>query len=227
MASTTTSIDIPVSADRVWQLIGGFGSLPDWLPYIPTSELSEGGRVRSLTNEQGEVIVERLEAFDNDARTYTYSILQAPFPVTGYRATITVHGKPAPQGSKRHVGRGVMVESSTKVKPWREAVKHAALAAVHPTGFRRLDGPVRLDIVFVFDKPKAAPKRRRTWPITRASGDIDKLQRSTFDALTDAGLFRDDAQVVDVHARKVYTDDPDAPLQVPGAVIRVSEVPHA
>ncbi|GAA0528734.1 MxaD family protein [Saccharopolyspora subtropica] len=91
MASTTTSIDIPVSADRVWQLIGGFGSLPDWLPYIPTSELSEGGRVRSLTNEQGEVIVERLEAFDNDARTYTYSILQAPFPVTGYRATITVH----------------------------------------------------------------------------------------------------------------------------------------
>ncbi|WP_408641951.1 SRPBCC family protein, partial [Saccharopolyspora oryzae] len=51
MASTTTSVDIPVPADRVWQLIGGFDSLPDWLPYIPTSELSEGGRVRSLTNE--------------------------------------------------------------------------------------------------------------------------------------------------------------------------------
>ncbi|MER5387751.1 SRPBCC family protein [Saccharopolyspora sp. NPDC002686] len=91
MASTTTSVDIPVPADRVWQLIGGFDSLPDWLPYIPTSELSEGGRVRSLTNAEGGTIVERLEAFDNDARTYTYSIVDAPFPVTGYRSTITVH----------------------------------------------------------------------------------------------------------------------------------------
>ncbi|RKT89003.1 Polyketide cyclase / dehydrase and lipid transport [Saccharopolyspora antimicrobica] len=91
MATTTATTDIPVPADRVWQLIGGFDSLPDWLPYIPASELSEGGRVRSLTNEDGGTIVERLEAFDNDARTYTYSIVKAPFPVTGYRSTITVH----------------------------------------------------------------------------------------------------------------------------------------
>jgi uncharacterized protein YndB with AHSA1/START domain len=94
MATTTATIDIPVPADRVWQLIGGFDSLPDWLPYIPASTLSEGGRVRSLTNEEGGVIVERLEAFDNQARTYSYSILQAPFPVTCYRSTLTVHEKP-------------------------------------------------------------------------------------------------------------------------------------
>ncbi|MGW3666500.1 SRPBCC family protein [Streptomyces sp. NPDC005141] len=91
MATTTASIDIAASPDRVWQLIGGFDSLPDWLPYIPTSELSEGGRLRRLENEEGEVIVERLEAFDNDARTYSYSILRAPFPVSGYRSTLTVH----------------------------------------------------------------------------------------------------------------------------------------
>lgn len=91
MATTTATIDIPVPAERVWQLIGGFDSLPDWLPYIPKSELGEGGRVRSLANDEGGVIVERLEKFDNDARSYTYSILQAPFPVTGYRSTLTVH----------------------------------------------------------------------------------------------------------------------------------------
>lgn len=91
MATTTATLDIPVPAERVWELIGGFDSLPDWLPYIPQSTLSEGGRVRSLTNEEGEVIVERLEAFDNQARSYSYSILQAPFPVTGYRSTLTVH----------------------------------------------------------------------------------------------------------------------------------------
>ncbi|MDR3100004.1 MAG: SRPBCC family protein [Paraburkholderia sp.] len=90
MAQASASIRIPVTADAVWQLIGGFNSLPDWLPYIPSSELSEGGRVRHLANPNGEAIVERLEAFDNGARSYTYSILEAPFPVTGYRSTLQV-----------------------------------------------------------------------------------------------------------------------------------------
>jgi ribosome-associated toxin RatA of RatAB toxin-antitoxin module len=39
MAQASATIDIPASPDEVWQLIGGFGSLPDWLPYIPKSEL--------------------------------------------------------------------------------------------------------------------------------------------------------------------------------------------
>ncbi|GAA4803435.1 SRPBCC family protein [Streptomyces ziwulingensis] len=100
MATTTASIELPVPADRVWQLIGGFDSLPDWLPYIPTSESSEGGRVRTLTNEDGGVIVERLETFDNAARSYSYSILQAPFPVTDYLSTIAVHEGTAPDRSR-------------------------------------------------------------------------------------------------------------------------------
>lgn len=94
MASTTASIDIPVPAARVWQLIGGFDSLPDWLPYIPGSVLSEGGRVRSLTSEDGGEIVERLQTFNDEARTYSYSIVEGPFPVTGYRSTLTVHEEP-------------------------------------------------------------------------------------------------------------------------------------
>ncbi|WP_137233140.1 SRPBCC family protein [Streptomyces sp. BPSDS2] len=96
MTSTTASTELPVPADRVWQLIGGFDALPDWLPYIPTSELSEGGRVRTLVNEEGGVIVERLEAFDNAARSYSYSILRAPFPVTDYLSTIAVREGSAP-----------------------------------------------------------------------------------------------------------------------------------
>lgn len=94
MATTTASVRVPVPPDRVWRLIGGFGTLPDWLPYIPTSELGEGGRVRTLTDVDGGVIVERLEAFDDKARTYSYSILRAPFPVTGYLSTLTVHPEP-------------------------------------------------------------------------------------------------------------------------------------
>nr|WP_255294765.1 SRPBCC family protein [Bacillus sp. AFS041924] len=90
MVSTIVTMEIPASPENVWQLIGGFNSLPDWLPYIPNSELSEGGRVRSLANPDGDVIIERLEAFNPNDRFYTYSIMQAPFPVTNYQSTIRV-----------------------------------------------------------------------------------------------------------------------------------------
>ncbi|MFJ5299292.1 SRPBCC family protein [Pseudomonas sp. NPDC088368] len=90
MAHASATLDIPASADNVWQLVGGFDSLPDWLPFIPKSELSEGGRVRTLQTPDGDTIIERLEGFDNDGRWYSYSITKAPFPVTGYRATLRV-----------------------------------------------------------------------------------------------------------------------------------------
>lgn len=90
VAHAFASVPLAVAPDRVWQLIGGFGSLPDWQPSIPTSQLSEGGRLRRLATADGVAIVEHLEEFDNDGRSYTYSIRQAPFPVTGYRSTLRV-----------------------------------------------------------------------------------------------------------------------------------------
>lgn len=92
MANACASIAVPASADEVWQLIGGFDSLPDWLPYIPKSVLTEGGRVRRLANPSGDDIVERLVAFDEPGRSYSYRILEAPFPVEDYQATLSVQG---------------------------------------------------------------------------------------------------------------------------------------
>src|SRR5215813_13860094 len=89
-ARASASVDIPALPDQLWQLIGGFGSLPDWQPNISRSELSDGGRVRHLANHEGVVIVERLESFDDSGRSYSYSILEAPFPVTGYLSTLRV-----------------------------------------------------------------------------------------------------------------------------------------
>ncbi|MDX3771031.1 SRPBCC family protein [Streptomyces sp. NBC_01707] len=91
MASTSVSRVVPASPERVWQLIGGFDSLPDWLPYIAESAALEGGRVRRLANPDGEAIVERLVDFDDTERHYSYAILEAPFPVVGYISTLRVH----------------------------------------------------------------------------------------------------------------------------------------
>jgi hypothetical protein len=75
----------------VWQLIGGFGSLPDWLPYIPESTLAEGGRVRRLKTPEGGVIVERLVDFNETERHYSYAILEAPLPIVDYVSTLRVY----------------------------------------------------------------------------------------------------------------------------------------
>ena len=134
---------------------------------------------------------------------------------------ITVYGLPAPQGSKRHVGHGVMIESSKKVKPWREAVKWAALELIHgelvPCGRVLVTGPIRAEITFTMPRPKSA--KAGAVPATRP--DLSKLVRSTEDALTDVGAWEDDARVVECLARKVYPGEhPDA-LATPGAVIRI------
>ncbi|MCM3141099.1 SRPBCC family protein [Brevibacillus sp. MER 51] len=108
MANTMATIEISASPDQVWKLIGGFNSLPDWLPYIPSSELSEGGRVRRLENPDGDVIIERLVGFNEKERHYTYSIMQAPFPVTNYESTIRV---------RENGGKGTLVEWSGHFTP--------------------------------------------------------------------------------------------------------------
>ncbi|MBT0627041.1 SRPBCC family protein [Pseudomonas fluorescens] len=90
MATASSVIEVPVSADQVWQLIGGFNTLPDWLPFIVKSEASDGGRVRHLQTADGGVVVERLQSFDNVARIYSYTIEQSPFPVSAYLATLQV-----------------------------------------------------------------------------------------------------------------------------------------
>ena len=120
-------------------------------------------------------------------------------------------GRPAPQGSKRHVGNGIMVEQSTHLKPWREAVKAAA-----PPG-PCLDGPLAAVMVFTMPRPKSARKADVT---PCRTPDLSKLIRSTEDACTDAGLWADDARVAEyARVAKVWTGyDPDA-LHTSGALI--------
>lgn len=115
---------------------------------------------------------------------------------------IIVNGLPGPQGSKRHVGGGRMIESSKKVAPWRQDVVAAAKAAYSGPP---LDGPLECLMVFWLPRPVSAPKKRRAWACKKP--DLSKLVRSTEDALTTAGVWRDDARVVRLEARKFYSGE--------------------
>lgn len=139
-----------------------------------------------------------------------------------YDFALAVYGRPAPQGSKRHVGKGVMVESSPHVKPWREAVRASAIDAMELAfdgpGTDRLYGPVAVRMIFTLAVPASAKPGARP----AVMPDVSKLVRATEDALVDAGVLADDKLIVEYdRVAKVYPNwDPES-LDRPGAVVKI------
>jgi crossover junction endodeoxyribonuclease RusA len=137
---------------------------------------------------------------------------------------IEVRGIPAPQGSKRHVGGGRMVESSKKVAPWRDAVRtetQRAMGAQPPMG-----GALAVDILFYMPRPKGHYRTGRNAGLVSPSAparpcstpDLDKLARACLDGLTEGGAWKDDGQVADLLVAKHYADQNPA-----GCVIRITQ----
>ena len=121
--------------------------------------------------------------------------------------SLFVEGTPAPQGSKSGFirgGRVVLVESSKKVKPWREAVG----AKARETVGELLDGPLELSVTFVMPRPKSLGDKPAPPMVQRP--DTDKLLRSTCDALTGT-CYGDDSQVVTIHAHKRRAETGETP----------------
>ena len=93
MTKVSMSTKLGVSAEKLWDMIGGFHSLSDWHPAIEKCDIEEDGNVtlRRLTLAGGGEILERLEKSDNDERSYSYSIVSSPLPISNYTSTIRVH----------------------------------------------------------------------------------------------------------------------------------------
>jgi crossover junction endodeoxyribonuclease RusA len=137
-----------------------------------------------------------------------------------------VVGIPVTQGSKRAVMRGKragMIDANdAKLRPWRDAVRSTVVDALGPDS-TATTGPVRVVLAFALPRPASAPKTRRTWPMGARSGDVDKLARAVLDALTDAAVWHDDAQVLDLHVLKDYPG-PHIEQNTPGVLIAVYRI---
>jgi crossover junction endodeoxyribonuclease RusA len=128
-------------------------------------------------------------------------------------ATLEVPGIPAPQGSKSRMPNGAILEGASTAQrqrhsDWRTAVAQvaretAADAPGSPYGSRTQ--PLRLTVTFRHPMPLGRSQRLRrvgTAPKT-TTPDLDKLVRSTCDALTHGGLIRDDSYLTTIVANKV------------------------
>lgn len=131
-------------------------------------------------------------------------------PETLERLQFFVEGIPRPQGSKRAIGRGRMVEQSKYLPGWRREVSRVAEAAAAGRVFM---GPVALLLDFYILRGKTVKRRQPTVP-----PDLDKLARAIADGITTAGVWGDDAQVVVLHARKEYVGD------TPGVDVTIREL---
>jgi len=134
------------------------------------------------------------------------------------RVAFTVAGAAAPQGSKRHVGKGVLVEASKRVKPWRNDVRMVAGLAMSGDPW---EGPVAVEVDFRYRRPASHLRTDgvslsatgRRFPCPTGSGDVDKLLRAVLDALTSI-VFHDDRQVAQVVACKQWGDRDEARVVV-------------
>lgn len=120
---------------------------------------------------------------------------------------INVVGIPAPQGSKKSIGNNRFVETSKKLPAWRKAVKEAAEKVVD----KPFTEAVKVYVVFYLPRPKTVTRLYPTVP-----PDVDKLARSVFDALTQAGVWSDDALVCEAVLLKDYADkrEPGCEIEV-------------
>jgi crossover junction endodeoxyribonuclease RusA len=121
--------------------------------------------------------------------------------------TFVIWGVPVPQGSMRHIGKGVIVSKSPKLKEWRARVAEVIRQEV---GEPNHLSPARVTVQFYMPKPKSVRRLLPTVP-----PDLDKLQRAIGDAISiDVKYLADDSQIVEWHSQKLYGERPCAIVSI-------------
>lgn len=91
MLEVERRLSLATSADEVWDLVGDFGDL-GWHPAAKATDLEDRDGIvhRAITLPDDAVLVERLEDMNDSGKTYSYSIVEGPLPVSDYRSTLRV-----------------------------------------------------------------------------------------------------------------------------------------
>ena len=133
--------------------------------------------------------------------------------------SFVVLGIPRPQGSKRALKNGIMVEQSKYVGTWRSTI--ALKAGQEWKGRPLIETPCMIQMDFYFPRPnkhfgsgKNKDLLRDNAPYWYTSApDLDKLQRAVLDALKGV-ILKDDRYVVDIEATKRYDSQPALVLTI-------------
>ncbi len=98
-------VDAP--AEKIWATIRRFDAAADWLPFVKSSPIEDGGDparvgcIRVVTQTDGAVFREVLVALSDAERRYSYTFADSPVPVRNHRTTLKV--VPITDGDRSYV----------------------------------------------------------------------------------------------------------------------------
>ena len=113
-----------------------------------------------------------------------------------------VDGLPIAQPRHRATARGGFVQHYLPSDHPIHAYKREIMVKASAQNVATIEGAVRLDLLFSFLHPKKGKHRKAQFKISKA--DLDNLEKGVMDGLTDAGIWIDDAQVVEKHSAKIF-----------------------
>ena len=96
MTNVVVKDTINAAADEIWKTLSSFRNVEKYIPLVKSSTVEGSGvgakRTGIIPSESGgeEKIEEELKSFDNDAKTFSYSITSSPMPLENYLSTIKV-----------------------------------------------------------------------------------------------------------------------------------------
>lgn len=134
-----------------------------------------------------------------------------------------VIGLPSTQGSKTRMPNGHMVDGTSpraraNLGAWRQAVRAECRKWLGANPQAPLAEPVAVSLSFSF--PATASNPHRFWHVSVP--DVDKIIRSTLDALVQGAVLADDRYVCRVVADKAYCN-PDEPAGCTVVVTSLAE----
>jgi Holliday junction resolvase RusA-like endonuclease len=139
--------------------------------------------------------------------------------------SLIVHGDPVPQPRPRITARGSFAHAYTPKKHpvhvYREDIERAWRRPCFVLPHEPFTGPVTVEITCHFARPQSQLRKDGS-PKPSAPAyprpDVDNLAKAVLDALTDAGAWGDDSQVVTLAVRKKWS-------HVAHTLITISESP--
>jgi hypothetical protein len=121
MSRVFVSSVVNAPAEKVWATIRPFDAVVNWLPFVKSSPIEDGGDparvgcIRVLTQTDGEVFREVLIALSDQERFYSYTFVSSPVPVRNHCTTLRV--SPITDGDRSYVEWS----SSFDIDPQHEA----------------------------------------------------------------------------------------------------------
>lgn len=127
-------------------------------------------------------------------------------------------GKGRPRACR--AGKGIRMYTPAKTASYEQLVQQYAVSC---NGVRPLNGPLSIRLDIGVSVPASWSKKRRREALAGTERpakkpDIDNIIKAVCDSLNGI-TYTDDAQIVEVSARKFYTDEPSTRvtlMQIPG-----------